>query len=379
MTKIAFRRVTVYDREAIAGALGEAVRETGFDSARLSGKNVLLKPNILRALTKGDPAATHVEIVAAAAIWAKANGAKSVTMSDVPGVQKLEKAAELGGYREAAEKIGFEIRPFADFRRAKNPNAQSPYRELEIAADVFADGVVVINLPKLKTHGMTTMTGAVKNLFGTIRPSERIAWHLKAGMRHDVFGDMLIDTFEIVSPVLNIVDAIVAMEGNGPASGTPVATNFIAAATDAHALDYTLAGLIGAAPDDVCTLRRARERGLIDPAAIGKSGEIPAVAAFKIPPPPVPRDHWGIPLPISKTFWKNCFTPAPVCDYACCTGCGICARVCPAGVIVMSKDGRPSIDLKRCIRCFCCQEHCPEGAMRIRTGLLYKLRRWAFP
>ena len=58
-----------------------------------------------------------------------------------------------------------------------------------------------------------------------------------------------------------------------------------------------------------------------------------------------------------------------ICD---CTGCGACAARCPAHAIVL-RDGRPGIDRRACIRCFCCQEFCPAGAMGVRRPLPARL------
>ncbi|MBE7415190.1 MAG: 4Fe-4S binding protein [Deltaproteobacteria bacterium] len=54
-----------------------------------------------------------------------------------------------------------------------------------------------------------------------------------------------------------------------------------------------------------------------------------------------------------------------------CTLCGICVGVCPAGV--MEKTSRIEIEYDRCIRCYCCQELCPEGAISPRDGWLKRL------
>ena len=58
--------------------------------------------------------------------------------------------------------------------------------------------------------------------------------------------------------------------------------------------------------------------------------------------------------------------------YEGCTGCGHCARLCPAHAITI-KNKKAVIDRKKCVRCFCCQEFCPSGAMRVRRSLAARL------
>ena len=55
-----------------------------------------------------------------------------------------------------------------------------------------------------------------------------------------------------------------------------------------------------------------------------------------------------------------------------CVGYGECARVCPAKAITI-ENGKANIQRSACIRCFCCQEFCPVGAMISRPPLLNRL------
>jgi len=64
----------------------------------------------------------------------------------------------------------------------------------------------LINLPKLKTHEMMTMTCAVKNLFGAVVGAEKAGWHLKAGASREQFARLLLEIYLLKKPLLNIVD-----------------------------------------------------------------------------------------------------------------------------------------------------------------------------
>ena len=70
-------------------------------------------------------------------------------------------------------------------------------------------------------------------------------------------------------------------------------------------------------------------------------------------------------------FGRKRFSRA-VIDPVCCTGCGHCARLCPAGAITIVNK-HAVIDRKKCVRCFCCQEFCPSGAMRAQRSFVARL------
>ena len=73
---------------------------------------------------------------------------------------------------------------------------------------------------------------------------------------------------------------------------------------------------------------------------------------------------WSIPGFVRKIL-RSCFTDKPRVRKKACKACGICARVCPAGAVVVAENVLPVFDYGTCIRCYCCQEMCPEGAIKV--------------
>lgn len=236
---------------------------------------------------------------------------------------------------------------------------------------------VIIDFCKLKTHGMLNMTGAVKNLFGTIPGTTKPEYHLRFPEQSD-FADMLVDLSLYWKPALCICDAVECMEGNGPSSGTPRHMGLLLASGSGFDLDMVLASLIGYTREDVATLEAAYRRGL----GPGDISQVRVVSAdgstmqdFAIP------DFRHACAPLRLTFGGKgvvgkvvsagataVFTTRPQVKNNACISCGKCAAVCPAHAITMAP--KPVIDRKKCIRCFCCQEFCPEGAMKVRRTWL---------
>jgi len=235
---------------------------------------------------------------------------------------------------------------------------------------------VVISIAKLKTHGLTIYTGAVKNIFGTIPGLLKADYHLRMSDVRD-FSNMLVDVVEYVKPQLSIMDAVIGMEGAGPSSGDPKQVGLLAASTNPHALDLACCHIIGLAPNQVFTLQKAIERGLIpknfqmlDIQGMDRENLTPI--PFKIPISSRSK-HIPVPLPANlDRFFYNILRPSPNFIHEKCVGCGICVQNCPAKCIkLVGKKAYP--DLSRCIRCFCCQELCPYHAVEIKRGRLSRL------
>ena len=236
----------------------------------------------------------------------------------------------------------------------------------------------IIDLCKLKTHGMMGLSCAVKNFFGTIPGTKKPEYHYRYPRAED-FADMLVDLYEYSKPRLCVCDAVIGMEGNGPTQGTPRKIGCLIASGDGHKLDAVAAGLIGLTPKDVPTLQAAVRRGLVpeDAARIAVYGDPARFAISDFKTVQAQSSVFfrilgdGVIGRIADFAAARILTPFPKLASGC-VGCGKCAQVCPARAIAM-KDGRPRIDRRVCIHCFCCQEFCPKGAMQVGRHALMKL------
>ena len=234
----------------------------------------------------------------------------------------------------------------------------------------------VINFCKLKSHGLMGMTAAVKNLYGVIPGTVKSEYHFLHTDPAD-FADMLVDLNEFVRPRLCLVDAVDIMEGNGPTAGVPRRMGLILAGTDPYRLDRLCAALLGVAEREIPYLEAAKRRGLL----AADDPELTAMAA-----PYALRDFrrsgatasWfmsseedGAIRRLAKRGLYAVFASRPEAGPGC-TACGKCARGCPASAISIVR-GAPRIDRKKCVRCFCCQEFCPTGAMEARRSAIARL------
>lgn len=327
----------------------------------LRGKTVLVKPNVLRSAKPEECIATHPAILRAVVTRLESMGPADIIVGDNPGVFTYganESAFKTAGLMEAAgghyQNIGADARevPF-------DPQVKAA---LSVSSAVL-DADVVISLPKFKTHGLTVLTGAIKNSFGILPGAQKANLHKLAG-NPTRFHEILVDVFRLRVPDFYIVDAVMGMEGNGPASPDLREIGLVLASDNAVALDGTIARLMGIEdPGLLRSLAKARDLGLGDFSreATEIIGELTPIPDFKLPPmggEAIASNPNIQELMESRTLLR------PQADPDLCTGCGACVDQCPAQALAF--DGElPKVDPDKCIVCFCCQEICPEKAMQL--------------
>jgi len=360
-----------------AGEVYESVKRVlaplgGMEEFVKKGERILLKPNLLAAKPADAAVTTHPSVVRAVIRLVREAGATPV-VGDSPAIGGAGKVARRCGVLEVCEEEGVEFIGLDEAVSVNNAGGHI-FKRLEVARAVMeADGV--INLPKLKTHAQMLLTMGVKNIFGCVPGKRKPQWHLGAGVDTLHFAHMILDLYLFVRPRLTVMDAVVAMEGNGPASGEPRAVGLIAASRSAVALDAVLAGVLGVPARDVPILEAARERGLSGLAAdevafVGDPPGLFEVKGFKLPPLVHTRFTEGLPYFIGSRLRKS-LTVRPHILHSKCTLCDLCVGVCPARI--MKSEKKIIIDYDQCIRCFCCQEMCPNEAITSTAGWLKKI------
>jgi uncharacterized protein (DUF362 family)/Pyruvate/2-oxoacid:ferredoxin oxidoreductase delta subunit len=372
MHVISLHKVATYDPPAVKEGLVRLLDPLGGMRAFVNaGERVLLKPNMLSAKAPERAVTTHPEVVRGVIELVRDAGGIPF-VGDSPGVGGLLRVAEKSGILRVTRETGSELVEFGEPVAVTGPGM---FKRFELARP-YLEADKIINLPKLKTHEMMTMTCAVKNLFGSVVGPAKAAWHLKAGADREMFARMLLEIYLLRKPELTIVDAVTAMEGDGPGSGDPRHVGLLLAGTNPVAVDVIAAEIAGIPKKFLHLERMAEKLGLdgADRAAIRTVGvplEEARVAGFRLPH--ISDVQFGLPA-FLKNRLRHYLTARPCAIPEKCRLCAICVETCPPRAIEI-RDGRLAFDYHRCIRCFCCRELCPDGALDVTDGALLKFIR----
>ena len=368
-----------YEAQEVENALRKAIDGAGGLDMIRPGMTVALKVNLVRGQRPEAASTVHPEVVCALTRILKERGAE-VVIGDSPGgvftATYVGAVYAFTGMRQA-EKEGARLNDDFTVTEADFPEAKKAKQFPCTAWLTKADAV--IDVCKLKTHGMMGMSNAVKNLFGSIPGTTKPEFHYTYPRAED-FADVLVDLYEYFRPVLCICDAVIGMEGNGPTMGDPRKIGCVMAAGSGHAMDLVGAEIIGMKPETVPTLRAAMDRGLVPRKLSGLSVDGDPLSyrpegSKTVTPQSSVFFHILGDGPLGKAadfLAGRVFTPFPKPEPELCIGCGKCAQTCPAKAITM-QDDKPQIDRRTCIHCFCCQEFCPKGAIKVGKGFLLKL------
>jgi uncharacterized protein (DUF362 family)/ferredoxin len=375
---VALVRCPTYDPDLVFGALRRGVELLGgLDRFARPGERILIKPNILASESPERAVTTHPSVLDGCTRLLREAGAE-VFFGDSPGTDNPAHAAQRSGLLQAGARSGAEFAEFSTGTRMDNLGGNL-VSSFPVARAVHeCDGI--INLPKMKTHQLTRITGAVKNLFGCIPGKRKALYHFQF---QDVmrFSSLLVELNLRLRPRLHVMDGIVAMEGNGPRSGDPRPMQVLIMSDDPVAVDATFCRLVAMDPEFVPTtvVGHQLELGRYQDDEIDYVGD--PLDAFRNPA------FRAIRKPVysnaSYAYYrviKNAALPRPVIDATRCVKCGRCVDACPVpGKALRFENGRqerpPVYDYDLCIRCYCCHEACPHQAIGKKTPLLGRILR----
>lgn len=326
---------------------------------RLQGKRVLIKPNVLRATKPEEGVTTHPAVLRAVVEVVEVMEPASIIVGDNPGLTCY------GANEESFRQSGLMDAAKGYYRNIGNDSQtvdfDSAFASTVSLSRAVLEADIIISMPKFKTHGLTVLTGAIKNSYGFLPGAQKARLHAVTGSS-ERFQELLVDVFRLRVPDLFIVDAVVGMEGNGPASTDLRDIGLILASDNGVATDAVMATMMGCAPGLIHFLRKAKERGLgdYDPGTIDVIGDLRTLPGFKLPQGGAAAlNNDGLQAVIQKRIAMR-----PQVDPGLCTGCGTCVDQCPVSALLWN-DRLPEVDIERCIACFCCQEVCPEKAVAL--------------
>ncbi len=380
MERVSLLKVESYEPEILRDALEKSIQGSGFDLSLIKNRVVAVKPNLLTAAPPEKGVTTHPVFFHQVVKIIKERGGIPVLVES-PAFLPLARVLKKNGYTEIIEKEKIRVGDTGRTAHIKNTGSEK-FKVLEVAAD-FAEADFVFNLPKMKTHGLTYFTGAVKNYFGLIHGLEKSKFHFRAD-NPESFASFIIDLYSALlnlkgsGSFLNIMDGIIGLEGEGPgASGKPVNSCALIAGIDALAVDTVAVESAGLDLEKVLTCSYGGERGIgiNDLSKIEIKGDSFTDFKKRFLPPASRSGVSG--WPFSSPLFKNALIEKPVPLPDKCTLCYQCRTICPADAISKSADNRiPLYNYSRCIRCYCCMEICPEAAIELRKSILQKIIRY---
>jgi uncharacterized protein (DUF362 family) len=142
------------------------------------------------------------------------------------------------GVKKVVDRAGGETINLSKDETLKVQNPSALYFKKVMLPKTLLEADSIVSVPVMKTHEFTLYGGAIKNLFGCIPNNRRIFLHPYLDM---VLHDLMI----LLKPKFAVMDATVAMEGNGPNRGIPVPMELVLAGNDLLAIDKTSTEIMG--------------------------------------------------------------------------------------------------------------------------------------
>jgi len=344
----------------------------GMDKIVNKGDSVLIKPNFVAPFSG---AVTNFNIIEEVIEEVRKCGGEPIIGESAGFEFDTERTFDIIGATKFAQSIGVKLVNFDAEHIEKIKVNQRFLKELTVPKIVL-EADVLINIPKMKMHGITTVSFGMKNLMGIPNRESRRKLHVLGIER----GIATLNT--IFKPDLTIVDGLTVM-GSKAVYGTELDLGVIVAGKDVVSVDKVCCELIGIKPQNIKHIRYAIKEDLeqAHPEIVGDFNEVNKISMseektlhgllhntlfrgmyvadslYSILHPNkslIPSLHWFMGV-------------RPKIDQSKCDKCGICVDICPIKAINAETI---QIDSKKCmyVRCLKCAEQCPADAIEVKGG-----------
>jgi len=334
------------------------------------GMNVFIKTNALSPHPKERAITTHPYVVKEIINYLKKYNV-NIIVGDNPATKEITNVYRVNGTMKVIEETGVKLTNNKDLKVISAKDYKR-YKDFNVSKEMM-ECDILINVPKLKTHGLAYFTGAQKNLFGTIYGLEKAQWHVKSSSPLE-FGEAMSDLYSAIKEemkgkiFINLMDGIEGLEGEGPATGgSKKSANVLLGSKDAIALDRVAIELVKLDYNKSFISIISSNRGLGEfdiNKIVVKGDDLSLFNDVKFEPAKV--EEIGIrslKLLNNYRMIKNLVLEHPIFDKEKCIKCGECKKICPPNAICMKDKSLPKVKKGVCIRCWCCQEVCPVNAI----------------
>lgn len=366
-----------YERGRVERAVARALELLGgAESLVEPGRPVFIKPNAVYAASPASGIVTNPEVVRAV-VREFRRVTDDVTVGDSPGGPfnqvLLRRVYEKTGLAEVARETGARLGLDTTTVEVSLPEGVAVKR-LTLCRPMV-EAACLVSVSKFKTHRYMNVTGPVKNLYGAVPGTAKLTYHSRFEDERD-FADLVVDVCLAVDADLHVLDAVEVIDGDGSRKGTLKEMGVLAAAMNPFALEALALDLAGLQHAVSKPLAAAARRGACPEGkgwfeVLGDEVDSFPPGAFRLP-----SENLFSELPFARISgrFSRLFASTPHPLPGACTLCGRCAEVCPRGAISMGKKAA-RVDLRKCIRCFCCDELCEFRAIGIRRPLLGRMFR----
>jgi len=322
-------------------------------------KKILLKPNLLQARKPEKGVTTHPEFVRQIIRALKEFGEFDILLGDSPGANFIS-------YDKVLEKTGIsKICAEENVKIIKIENFKPITVDGILISSIVNEVDLIVNIPKLKTHSLTGLTLAVKNLFGLVPGTNKVSYHRNNPKNTDL-AEAIFKIYDIVKDkTVHIIDGILAHEENGPSNGKGVYLNIVGASMCGISLDMAICDLLNLDRTFCLTNLAAIKNGFAKDFVV--KGDI-SKRSIKLP---FTKRNFNPPAFLKRFFADKIYIKPEINKK--CIKCLLCLKSCPVCAIKKTADGDVVIDKSLCIECFCCHEVCEVGAIDLKRSLLHRI------
>jgi len=236
------------------------LKELNITEKMISGKKILLKPNLVEPHRESKHINTDPLLIEATIESFLALGAASVAVAEGAGhMRDSYLVEEESGLSDVlfAHNCQFIDLNFSPVISVPNRGKKTVLKKLIIPREII-NADIIVSMAKMKTHHWAGATLSMKNLFG-IMPGSCYGWP-KNVLHWNGIEESICDINATIRPQLAIVDGIVGMEGDGPIMGKPVNSKVLVLGTNLPAVDATCARIMGIQPERIGYLKMAENQ-----------------------------------------------------------------------------------------------------------------------